>query len=341
MALRLPRLLDPQTLRERARLQPVRMRLEQRLNRVATAALTLPRGAESVRLGDLAELFDGAGESAGLFRCYRLELNGRTGGQEAVFEHVMAFLGEEAHTGWSAPEGTSCAAALASLLALQAVPRFVSGGADFSVGCAYDLEPGSLLDAIRAVGATLPGDWMLRTDCAAFPWTLRLAALSQVPSCELRLRRNILDVRSAADTRGLVTRVYPVGRDGLTLPEGFLDAPSVSEWGVRSRVIRDGSIRRVSHLRAFGQAALSRLSSPALSLRCSAADLSSVTGEPLDRLRLGACCRVCTGPEGPVLTGCVSALTWPDLVSNPSLATVWVARREPGISEALGRDARG
>lgn len=333
MLRRLPRLLDPQTLQERARLQPARLRVELRLNQAGSAMMETPESAGPVGLDDLAEFYDGAGESLGLFRCRETVLNAKTGGQTTRWEHVLSYLAEEVQPGLAAPGEMSCQEALAALLGQQQNPRFAPGGTDFDTACEYDLAPGTILSAIREVGATLPGDWMLRVDCSVRPWTLGLSALSTQPQCELRLRRNVRDLRLRTDTYDLATRLYPMGRDGLMLPEGCLDSPLAAEWGIRSRIITDAGIRRVSHLRAFGQAALARLSRPTLSLRCEMSDLSALTGEPLDHPALGALCSVCLPDHHLTLLRPISAITYPDLVSQPETAVVQIAEREAGLVE--------
>ena len=198
--LRLPRLLDAETLRERARLAPSALALEQRLNGISTARLTLPPGAERASLGDLAEFYTGDGDSAGIFRCCGVAQDAATGVQRSDWEHALAFLRDEVFPGLSAASAVSCGQAMAEALNAQATRRFVFGGADFAVSCEYDLDCSSVLSALLAIGGTLPGPWALGADFSSFPWTLRLKRLSDSPACELRVSRSLSSLRIGADT---------------------------------------------------------------------------------------------------------------------------------------------
>lgn len=47
---------------------------------------------------------------------------------------------------------------------------------------------------------------------------------------ELRTGKNITAIKQTSDLTGVVTRILPVGYDGLTLPEVFVDSPRIGEF---------------------------------------------------------------------------------------------------------------
>ncbi|MDK6474588.1 phage tail spike protein, partial [Aerococcus urinae] len=63
----------------------------------------------------------------------------------------------------------------------------------------------------------------------------------------IRDRKDLTGFESAIDFSTVVTRILPVGYDGLLLPELYVDSPKLGDYVVpRIRVIRYGQVKAIT-----------------------------------------------------------------------------------------------
>ncbi len=342
---RLPRLLDGE-LRELTRLRPESLTLRQSLTPPHAAEMALPASARLPGVGQWLELFAPYG-SAGLFRVTETVRSPLTGRATVYLEHGMATLGDSLIFGKINIEaGTPLRHALTALLSWQhGDRRWQLGETAEAETPAMTFEHENLLAALQRLASSLSAPVLWDWDFSTAPWTLHLRPMSAVVGTELRLSRNIDAITLDLDRSELCTRLYPLGKNGLTIAEAnggdcALTAPNASLYGLTEEVYRNASIEDASVLLAEAQATLNRRCTPRLRARVDARDLSVRTKEPLDEIRLGRLCRVPLPEEDSALTERIVAVTWPDVYGRPEEATVELSARQglfpvfPGLSRA-------
>lgn len=342
---RCPRLLD-QTLREVTRLQPESLTLKQSLTPPHAAEMALPPGERLPGVGQWLELFAPYG-SAGLFRVTETVRSPLTGRATVYLEHGMAALGDSLIFGKiSLAEGTPLRDALTALLSWQhGDRRWLLGDVAEAETPAMTFERESVLAALERLVSSLSQPVLWDWDFSTAPWTLHLRPAPDTVGTELRPSRNIDAITLDLDRGTLCTRLYPVGKNGLTIAEVnggecALTSPDASLYGISEALYQSATAEDAATLMAEAQLALNRRSTPRLMVRVSARDLSVRTKEPLDALRVGRLCRVPLPEEGSVLTERIVAVTWPDVYGRPEEATLELSARQ-GLFSVLTRLSRG
>lgn len=339
MIIRQPRLLTAD-LNERARLSPVKLTLHLRLTDLSTAEMVLPDDAPDIRLRDLIELFDENG-SAGIFRVAKISQTlQRT--RTITLEHSLCTLRDSIipAQGFLGSVG-DC---LSMLLSHQAVPLWTLGDVETpeDLSVIYTPDYTNLLDAVNSLVGMLPEGYALAFDQSAVPWTLHLRRLTDTPDCEGRVRRNLQSVRISTDGSRLCTRVYPFG---VELEEGRIslvplsgadhaDSEAQDDLGVISRTFHNDLIFDVPTLQEVAVRYLARHAQPETTIVLSAAELSLITGEGLDRFVPGKLCRLCLPEAGLTLSERVVAVDKPDVYAAPGQAVVTLSNRLKTQSEA-------
>lgn len=336
---RLPRLLD-QALREVTRLQPESLTLKETLTPPYAAEMALPAGARLPDVGQWLELFAPYG-SVGLFRVTETVRSPLTGRATVYLEHGMATLGDSLIFGKINLEaGTPLRQALTALLSWQhGERRWLLGEVAEAETPAMTFEHENLLAALERLASSLSQPVLWDWDFSAAPWTLHLRPAPDTVGTELRLSRNIDAIALDLDRSALCTRLYPVGRNGLTIAEVnggdcALTAQSASLYGISEALYQSASAESAAVLKAEAQAALNRRCTPRLMARISARDLSAHTKEPLDAIRVGRLCRVPLPKESSALTERIVAVIRPDVYGRPEEASVELSARQ-GLFSAL------
>lgn len=342
--IRLPRLLDAD-LEEVSRLHPARLTLEETLTPLSTAEMLLPPQDAEVAVGSFVELFTESG-SAGLYRVRTVETACDTHMRTLTLEHALCTLDDSVLFGYHAfdGEGYDTAGVLRALLAMQTTPRWTLGDCEVTEQLIYTFETGSLLDAVLAVLEPLATPCMLHFDFSTTPWTLHLRKLSTTPTCECRLGRNLTGATITLNRSDLCTRLYPLGygegADQLTIRDvnggvPYLDASTVSTWGVIAKPYADTTITAPETLLASARAMLEQVKDPIVTVEISALELSGATGEALDRFTLGALCRLPLPDYGLQMNERIVGIRRPDVYGDPADVRLTLANRTPTVSGIL------
>lgn len=341
--IRLPRLMDS-NLQEIARLHPAKLKLEEHLTPLSTAEMTLPSQDPDVSAGAFAELFTEAG-SAGIYRICTVETD-TAGMRTLTLEHALVTLQDSILFGYHVfdSESFDTAGVIRALLAMQTTPRWTLGSCEVSEQLIYTFETGHLLDALLSVLEPLSTPCMLAFDFSTVPWTLHLRRLSDTPSCECRSGRNLEKAVVTIDRSDLCTRLYPLGygegADQLTIRDvngncAYLDADTIGQWGVIERPYADDTITAPETLLASARAMLEQIKNPVVSVEISAAELSGLTGESLDRFTLGALCRLPLRDQQLILNERIIGITRPDVYGDPCCVRLTLANRSLTTSRLL------
>ncbi|MDO4838935.1 MAG: phage tail spike protein [Clostridia bacterium] len=332
--IRYPRLLDS-SLQEQCRLRPSRLQVTERLAPLSEAEMTLPEGEATVSPGMFAELYDACG-SMGIFRVARCSRTlGTSGGQTVTLEHGLAALGDDVLPGYTELGGTgmTTSAVLQRLLACQTVQRWILGDCEYTEEVAYSWENENLLTALLSVASPLPGHPVWCFDQSVTPWRLHLRQASE-EICECRMSRGLEKVTVTYDRQNLCTRLYPLGygegADQLTIAgvnggSPYLQADTAGEEGIITRVWTDTSITEASTLLAAAQRELEASCRPQITVEVTGSELVSLTGESLDRLKVGRLCRIPLPGEKTAILQRIIIAHHPDVMNTPEQVRLTLA----------------
>ena len=277
---RLARVLDGD-MRELRRLHPTQQSVDDRVTPLSTASLTLPEG-EHAAFGEWVEVFTQNG-SAGVYRVVSASET-YTGEASTELEHGTCALGDAIIPGKGTISGT-LTEVLSAMLGYQMVqaggaPLWALGSVATNAQASFDHDSTNLLSAVLAV---VPDGYMLTFDQSALPWRIGVSAMETMPSCEGRLSRNLRSVTVTVDEEDFCTRIYC---NMLPAP-GYMDGPTVGTWGVKAKTITAQENVTQESLTAYITQYLEDHKNPRVSIECDAEDLSSITGENIDRMEKG------------------------------------------------------
>ena len=277
---RLARVLDSD-MRELRRLHPTQQSVDDRVTPLSTASLTLPEG-ERAAFGEWVEVFTQNG-SAGV---YRVSGASETYTDEASveLEHGICALGDAIIPGKSTISGT-LSEVLSAMLGYQVVtsggaPLWALGSVETDEQASFEHNGTNLLSAVLAV---VPDGYMLTFDQSALPWRLGVAKMATTAECEGRLSRNLRGVTVTVDDEDFCTRIYC----NMLPSPGYMDGPTVGTWGIKSKTITAQENVTQESLNAYITQYLEDHKNPRVSIECDAEDISSITGERIDRMEKG------------------------------------------------------
>ena len=342
----LPRLMD-MTLREITRLHPTLLTLTETLSPLSSAEMTLPEGEAEVTVGMFAELFTAAG-SAGIFRVETAtRLIGAGGGQRLTLQHALCTLSDEVLPGYVELAGTA-EEVIGDLLSRQGRDRWQLGAVpDEMLDCSWENE--NLLTALVSLTESMEGAYMWDYDFTTTPWTLSLAPLPAESFCEVRAGRSLTAARITIDRTDLCTRLYPLGygegADQLNIRKvngglRYLTADTAAVWGVVKRIWVEPSMTKAARLKAAARRMLEKCKNPMVTVEVEAEELCSLTGEAIDRFRVGTICRLPLPDWGVMMDERVMQLHRPDVYGEPTRVTLTLANRAASAVDDLSALAR-
>lgn len=339
----LPRLLGSDW-SEKARLRPSSVSLELNLNPLSTAQMVLPDGEEEVRVRDMVELFAPTG-SVGTYRVSEVQTVRGHGGRQSVYlEHALATLADSLASGVQAMTG-SVADVVTTLLAAQNDPHWMLGDCDVPLDyeLIYEYTDDNLLKAIMGIVELLPEGYVLEFNTRVHPFIMHIRKVEDTAFCEARLSRNIASVQETIDARELCTRVTPYGAGrgtdrieltGLT-GQAYIDADTQDVWGVVAHTFVNEDIYDAIMLKEVAQKYLDKHKNPAHSIEIDGFDLSRITGEELDRFRMGRMCRVPLPAYNTTLYDRVISKRYPDVYNKPDKVIVTLANKIRNVGDEI------
>ena len=208
-----------------------------------------------------------------------------------------------------------------------------------SVSNAYSFNGDDIFSAIETVTETLDGCWW-DYDLRQYPFRLVLkdyssGAGSGIDS-EMRLARNIVSAKISIDRSQLYTRLYPVGKGDLHLPEEYISF-NESKYGTISRTQSNSEKETAEDLRAWAVSELKHHCDPTVTASLTALDLSRQTGEALDKITLGTVCRLALPEYGVTLLERVNSMSWSDKKLDPYNISVTLANNRVPVKEMTSK----
>lgn len=336
MGVRQPRLLD-KNLHEVARLLPSALSAVNNLSPISTATMEIPEGEPSVGVHDFVEVF-GPDGSLGVFRVASSRTSYRNS-QQLSLEHALCTLADDLTPGSTRNEENdvvefkiegTLSQVVTAILSYQSTARWVAGSVDDTgVSLSLTVDRETLLDALISTLDLVEG-YGIFTDTSVTPWRVHVRKLETTPSSECRMTRNAPGVTIAYEDSDLVTRAYHPALAG-----GYLDADTVSTWGVISQEIPVQDDAVPEEVLDYAQKFLADRKNPRVNVEIDGLYLAQITGEPLDAFKPGQLCRVALPDYGVVVNERVVSVHFTDLVNMPEQVTISLSTSPRTLSRDL------
>ena len=182
----------------------------------------------------------------------------------------------------------------------QTERRWVLGKCDFSRQFEYGWENENLLAALFSIPNRFVDPYMWTYDTSVFPWVLNLKLIDEgaKPQFYIRAGKNLLQREFTSASQDVCTRLYCLGYgegiNQLTIADvnggvPYLRSPQeyIDKYGLITRIWVDRRFEDAASLKERGQAILSELQDPRLSVTVSAADLYQMTQADYDKAEIG------------------------------------------------------
>lgn len=331
--------INPVWLPSMERLQVTTCSLDLSTENLPKATITIPASGVVPKIHDYIQIADPRG-TVHTLRVVSYNYNyGQTvtlqliGAADSLSDDVYNVIAEEAET-------KTATQWLALILAKQTVTRWQLGTCAMPDSVAVKIKTNyqDLWTLMETVRQTRPGYWWT-FDYSTYPWTISLAALPDVVASEVRLSRNIESAQISISDQELCNKlVFTVSDDnGVSAVSVYDDAASQAAYGVRTRCtdIKSDEIPSGMTAAEYAVQELSKNSSPIVTVQISGADLSNLTGEPLDQITLGAKCRAVLPELGAPVVERVVSLSWPDLYNAPDHIKVTLSTEPASLTGSI------
>lgn len=261
-------------------------------------------------------------------------------------EHVAATLLDDLLFGYHEIGGTGVFTADVArwILSHQTVARWQLGVCEFSGQFPYKFENNDLLSALLSLGNVLAEPYEWTFDTTTTPWTVNLRHADSAAGCGVHYQRNMVQITKSMDATNLATRLYCLGYgegiNQLTIKEvnggvPYLEADTVSVWGVKCAPFVDTTIESAATLKACGMAALEKCKNPAYSYTAKAIDWHSATGFAWDAFKTGKLVRVMDDEDGISFDARIIRLDKPDVRGDPHDVTITISNAIKDVSDSL------
>lgn len=313
MAVMLPHLLDA-SYNEAIRLHPEKLSVKINQTPLSTASMTLPEGEPTISIRQWMELYGPHG-SLGKFRVSQVKTN--YGDSQVIsLEHGIATLGDYLTAADTTLTGTPYEI-MGTLLGYQSL--WTRGTIPNTGSYTITVDRSNVLSAVLDLLKQMNG-YVLTYDFSA--WTVGIALMETMPSCECRMRRNAETVRISIDDNDLCTRVYATGLTG-----GYMDADTIGTWGIIAKSLGTDENALPADVQAYATAYLAEYKNPRVNIEISALELSAETGEAIDAFEIGGLCRVALPDWDYTTNQRIVTISYNDILGDPqdvklSLSTV-------------------
>lgn len=203
---------------------------------------------------------------------------------------------------------------------------------------AYSFNGDDLFSIAESVSSTMHNPWWTY-DFSQRPYVFSIVEAPENLSCELRLDRNMKSLQVTEDRSRMYTRIWPIGRNDLHLSEQYL-GKNMSDYGIIDHTETNDNITTEADLRAWAQERLNNNCEPQLTISVNALDLSGITGEELDRIKLGCRCNVVLPEYGKTFSQRVVSLRWNDTVSDPENVQITLANVKEDVAAIISRQTK-
>jgi phage minor structural protein len=280
-----------------------RVGYEKRYNELWFANITLPLDDPKnahCKPFYFVEIIDKYDEYIGLFRIMPnlIKKNSSSNEVEYSLQHVIGTLLSDVIEGYEQTINWTTRQNIEFLLDFQTTRHWVLKDCEFTRYFHYKWESeNGLLAPLFSIPQPFEEEFEWTWNTQVYPFELSLVKPSQELEWAMRYGHNIIGIEKEEDPTEIVNRIYPRGvgegvnqltikdvNNGKTYLE---DTASIEKYGLHSYVWIDRRIENAATLKGNGQSLLNQWKDPKVVYRANAADLSSITGETIDKHRLG------------------------------------------------------
>jgi phage minor structural protein len=320
---------------------------EKRFNELWTASFSMPaddpKNEECHPLNFVEIVDDYTGEYIGLFRIIPslTRKNESDFSVEYQCEHVLATLLDDVLFQYHQTTNLTTRDTLQYILDFQSVKRWKLGTVAINRYFSYKWENENLLSSAFSVPKPFDVPYQWTWDTTSYPWILNLVAPETEVTCEIRYGKNMIGIEREIDPTEIVNRIYPLGygegvnqltikdvNNGIPYVE---DAESIAKYGLRSYIWVDKRFEDVNTLKANALSLLRQWKEPKVTYRVSAADLSSITKEDIDKLKMGRIVRI-VDPDIGIVEARIVKEAKNDIKGNPGDIQLEIANKSDDIT---------
>ena len=331
-------LLEGQSL-NRARKIPLEALNIQLKERDSTATMT-PVDMTGIGVNSWVQSEDGPGAGS-VWRVRSIRSDILTDTPQVQLEHMIGSLRDNIIFGEITPKvitgnskATVCTADQAIRFILSHQDDWVLGNFDYpGVSNPYKFDGDSLYDALETVSNSLKDAWW-SYNMSVYPFRLNITRKGNAVGSEMRAGRNLRTITRTIDKTAMYTRFYPIGNNDLHIDGDYLEENS-EIYGVISKVETDASITTKAELERFAMERLRDHCEPTVTVDVEGLELADATGEPLDRLQLGAYCRIPLPEYGTTILERIVSLNYPDALSNPESVRITLGNNRTDVTKII------
>ncbi|MNR93704.1 Prophage endopeptidase tail [compost metagenome] len=322
------------------------------LNALWTASFSLPANDEkNVECKPLyfVEIYDGD-ERLELFRIIPNTTKRSSDGQTVTYqcEHVLATLLDDVlfqyHTIGNL--GVYTLDVISYILSKQNVQRWQVGTTEISRQFEYNWENENLLGALLSVPKPFDEEYMWTFDTTVYPWRVNLVRPAQQEQVYIRYGVNLQGIEKVEDPSNIVTRLYGLGYgegvNQLTFADinggkPYIDAEPeyIARYGVLSSIFVDRRFEYPETLLARCQALLNESKEQRLTYTVDAAEIYSLTRDPIDRFKTGVIVRVIDEELGVDIRSRVLNVRKGDIFGQPGTVQLEIANKSQDIAGSI------
>ena len=306
---------------EYSRLQATSCSLDLSVSDLPKATLTISATDAIPSAHDFVELFTDHG-SAGIFRVvsstYKYGQNCQLqllGAADTLSDDVWAESLEE--------ETKTAAEWIRAALTKQTTNRWQLGTCQMTSNVSMKINYGDLWSILESVRTSRPG-YRWTYDFTTTPWTLALIYMPSTIASEFRITRNVESAQITVSDQEMVNQlIFTVtdgNSDGTPTINVYNDRNSQTKYGIRTRCtdIKTDEIPIGMTAEEYAHQLLAEHAVPDFSISITGADLSALTGSSVDHMELGYMCRAILPEYGETITERLVALSYPDILNEPS-----------------------
>lgn len=317
-----PRLIDAEG-KEVRRIHPLKVSINEQIIPLSTADMTLSPG-DSVPYRAFVEMFTANG-SAGFFRAKTPSIGYGTIQNTIQLEHAICEVGDYIVKGEIEQQDMSLEDALLTVFSHYDGDKWQLGTVSVEADVVISGNYSNVLQMMNSLIALVPTA-MMTFDFTTTPWTVNVVEREQTVSAEGRLSRNISSVTIQRNDNELCTRVWVKGLSEDPA-ESYMDSDTISIYGIVEKAL-DSSDYTYDQAVLMATSFLEKNQNPSYSVSINAIDLSSITGETLDRFRIGKLYRLIVPGEAQPIEETIVGLQWQDVYNSPNVVTITLSEEE-------------
>lgn len=337
MRVRLPQLLNKNTLKPSTLLHPLSLSVQRELIPCSSARMVLPEG-EQISIKDFVRLYTINGDE-GIFRVTAVA-PAIPGGTDVVLSHGLCVLYGARMTGTGTLEGSlgDVVRQLLShqVLSVDGTPLLNAGSFASGVTIRVEHNNSRVLDLLEEACEKAYTE-KLTVDQSSIPWVVGSVALSNSPAAEGRFSRNLQSVKINMDDDDQCTRLIVEHTDWETDEKTYTthDADTIGQYGIIEDVWSVPYGATQAEESAYIAELFRQRKEPDTSIQIDAVDLYAVTGEPLDRLDTGDMMRCCLPDYNTTINNRLMTVQYPDVFGDPHAARASLRNRHRRLSDML------